>query len=151
MSTITEYPSRFTGRGAGMVAELFADKTAEDLAGQNCSKSFLGSKGVHIDPYGNVFSGLCSGIIVGNVNAEPLDRMWRRFDPERSEFFGTLFCESSHGLLGKAVELGYEAKTAYADKCHLCTDLRTFFFDKKTFSPIIGPADCYDRRLVEST
>ena len=151
MSAVRDYPSRFTGRGAGMVADLFADKTAGDLAGLNCSKSFLGSKGIHIDPYGNVFSGLCSGIIIGNVNSEPLDQMWRRFDPERSEFFGTLFCESSHGLLDKAVEMGYKAKTAYADKCHLCTDLRTFFFDKEAFSPIIGPSDCYGRQTQKST
>ena len=151
MSTITEHPSRFTGRGAGWLADLFADKTADDLAGQNCSKSFLRSKGVHIDPYGNVFSGLCSGIIVGNVNTEPLDRMWRRFDPSQAELFETLFAESSHGLLPRATEMGYEAKEAYADKCHLCTDLRTFFFDKNTFSPIIGPADCYNRRLVGNT
>ena len=151
MSAVRDYPSRFTGRAAGAVADLFANRAAEDLADQECSKSFLSAKGVHIDPYGNVFSGLCSGIIIGNVNAEPLDRMWRRFDPARDEVFGTLFAESSPGLLTRAVEMGYEAKDAYADKCHLCTDLRTFFFDKEVFSPIIGPADCYGRHIREST
>lgn len=149
VSTVADPSMRFTGRAGEELADLFADRSLEDLSGENCSKSFLGSKGVHIDPYGNVFSGLCSGIIVGNVNIMPLDEIWRGFDPSSAEFFGTVFAESPMGLLDDAIEMGYEPKPVYSGKCHLCTDLRSFFFDKGILRPIIGPADCYGRRSEE--
>ena len=140
---------RFTGRAGGELAELVADKTVEDIAENKRSCSFLGAKGVHIDPFGNVFSGLCSGMIIGNVNDKPLAEIWKNFDPERKEFFEILFKHSPAGLVNKAVEMGYHVKDAYAGKCHLCSDLRLFFFDNKQFRPIIGPSDCYGRRLQE--
>jgi MoaA/NifB/PqqE/SkfB family radical SAM enzyme len=136
----------FTGRAGGELAGFFADKSLSELLGGNCSRPLLGSKGVHIDPYGNVFNGRCSGMIVGNVNTKPLDEIWSGFDPSKDEFFETVFAKSSTGLLDKAMKLGYKPKPVYAGKCHLCTDLRSFFFDKGILRPIIGPADCYGKR-----
>ncbi len=64
---VNDYPCRFTGRAAGELAKLGASITTESLACMNCKTDFLAAKGVHIDPFGNIFSGTCSGIIVGNV------------------------------------------------------------------------------------
>ncbi|MCJ7777409.1 MAG: radical SAM protein, partial [Sedimentisphaerales bacterium] len=61
---INDYLCRFTGRAGGKLAELVASKPIETLALVNCKSEFLGAKGVHIDPFGNVFSGTCSGIII---------------------------------------------------------------------------------------
>ncbi|OHB80385.1 MAG: hypothetical protein A2Z25_17055 [Planctomycetes bacterium RBG_16_55_9] len=109
----------------------------------NCQSDFLGAKGVHIDPFGNVFSGTCSGIIVGNVNETPLEDIWRQFHPAQSEFINTLFHFGPFGLLDKAMKLGYRGPRIYADKCHLCTRLRQFFFNHGIENAIIGPAECY--------
>ena len=140
---------RFTGRAADELAELVADKTVEYIAKNSRRCLFLNPKGVHIDPYGNVFSGLCSGIIIGNVNERSLEDIWKNFDPEKNEFFDVLFKDSPAGLVNKAAEMGYHVKDAYAGKCHLCTDLRLFFFDNGQFRHIIGPSDCYGRRLQD--
>jgi len=108
-----------------------------------CRSNFLGAKGVHIDPYGNVFSSTCSGIIVGNVNQTPLEDIWKQFNPAQSELINTLFNSGPYGLLDKAEKLGYKREKNYASKCHLCTSIRLFFFDNSIEGSIIGPAECY--------
>ena len=83
INAIKDYPCRFTGRAGGKLAELVASKSVESLAAMNCKSDFLGAKGVHIDPFGNIFSGTCSGIIIGNVNQMSLEDLWKQFDPRR--------------------------------------------------------------------
>ncbi|MHC4206585.1 MAG: radical SAM protein [Planctomycetota bacterium] len=143
INAIKDYPCRFTGRAAGKLAELLASKSVENFAEMNCKSDFLGAKGVHIDPFGNVFSGTCSGIIVGNINQTPLEDIWKRFDPQRKDLIGTLIKKGPYGLLAEAEKQGYRRKESYAGKCHLCTSIRQFFCDNGLEKPIFGPAECY--------
>jgi len=138
-----DYPFRFTGRAAGHIADLLASKPASAFADQNCLAGFLGAKGVHIDPYGNVFSGTCSGIILGNINAVPLEDIWKQFHPEQNEFVRILCEKGPYGLLEQAKSLGYRELSAYAGKCHLCTHIRQFLFERGLMQPTLGPAECY--------
>ncbi|MEA3224746.1 MAG: radical SAM protein [Planctomycetota bacterium] len=108
-----------------------------------CHSDFLGAKGVHIDPFGNVFSGTCSGIILGNVSDTPLEEIWKQFDPAHDEFISTLFNSGPFGLLEKAEKHGYKREEVYASKCHLCTGIRQHLFDNGLCKSIIGPAECY--------
>jgi organic radical activating enzyme len=170
LRAIKDYPCRFTGRAAGKLAELVASTMLESKAtwsggglkaegfgaypersrrdGQSqhrdaCQTHFLAAKGVHIDPFGNVFSGTCSGIVVGNVNKTPLEDIWRQFHPAQNDFLKILFHFGPFGLLDRAMKLGYRGPRIYADKCHLCTRIRQFFFDHGLENSIMGPADCY--------
>ena len=143
LRAMKDYPCRFTGRAAGRLAELVASKPAEALAAMNCRSDFLGAKGVHIDPFGNVFSGTCSGIVVGNVSQTPLEDIWKQFHPARSELVNTLFNSGPAGLLAEAEKQGYKRAEFYTGKCHLCTCIRRFFFDSGLRTSEIGPADCY--------
>ncbi|MEN6578478.1 MAG: radical SAM protein [Phycisphaerales bacterium] len=138
-----EYPFRFTGRAAGHPAHLLATMPAGDLVHMNCLAGFLGAKGVHIDPHGNVFSGTCSGIILGNVNQTPLEEIWRTFQPAGDGPVGILCEKGPCGLLDEAKNLGFEELPAYASKCHLCTHARQFLFESGLWQPVLGPADCY--------
>lgn len=139
--SLENYPCRFTGRAGRRLAELVASKPIEQLASENCKSAFLGAKGVHIDPFGNVFSGTCSGIVLGNINEAPLEDIWTRFHPKNEEIIDTLFKAGPFGLLDKAVELGYKQAKAYADKCHLCTSIRQYLFDAG--ESVLGPKQCY--------
>ncbi len=143
--TVLEYPIRFTGRSAGQLADLLSRQTMDDLSKHRCLETFLSAKGVHIDPYGNVFSGLCSGIIVGNIHQKPLDRMWQDFDPHKHDVIGRLCSQGPYGLLNEAHQAGFVIRPHYAGKCHLCTRIRQFFFDIRRHLSIIGPEDCYER------
>jgi hypothetical protein len=135
-----DYPFRFTGRAAGHLAGLLASKPAEAFERMNCLVGFLGAKGVHIDPYGNVFSGTCSGIILGNIGQTPLEEIWRTFDPRGNGLVGILCERGPWGLLERAKSLGYKELSAYADKCHLCTHIRQFLFEHGQDVSVIGPA-----------
>jgi hypothetical protein len=139
-----DYPFRFNGRAAGHLAGLLASKPVGAFSRMNCIAGFLGAKGVHIDPYGNVFGGTCSGIILGNVRQTPLEEIWKAFHPAQIELVGTLCERGPFGLLEKAKALGYEELPAYADKCHLCTHIRQFLFKRGWDASVIGPADCYE-------
>ncbi|MCD4830905.1 MAG: 4Fe-4S cluster-binding domain-containing protein [Anaerohalosphaeraceae bacterium] len=143
IATLKKYPCRFTGRAGSDLAQQFADKRPEQLEDQNCKKNFLSAKGVHIDPFGNVFSGVCSGIIVGNINQKSLAQIWQDFNPTKMDFFCVLFNSGPVGLLQKAVKSGYRKRRLYVDKCHMCTDLTQFFFDNGLLRPIIGPVQYY--------
>lgn len=136
-------PFRFTGRAADRLGDLLASTLVDAFVDVSCMSDFLGAKGVHIDPYGNVFSGTCSGIVVGNLNDVPLNELWRQFDPCANTIVGTLCQKGPYGLLEKAGSLGYQPVGAYADKCHLCTHIRQFLLDCGEESICVGPRDCY--------
>jgi hypothetical protein len=153
-----DYPFRFTGRAAGHLAQLIiedglgmiekegSDSTVNhqsSIINHPCLADFLGAKGVHIDPYGNVFSGTCSGIVLGSIHRTPLEEIWKAFHPRQIEAIGILCEKGPCGLLERAKELGYEELPAYADKCHLCTHIRQFLFENHVEPSVIGPADCY--------
>ncbi len=143
IKAINDYRCRFTGRAGRELAELVARTPIEALALVNCKSDFLAAKGVHIDPFGNVFSSTCSGIIIGNVNKKPLEDIWKQFHPTKNDFINTLFSFGPAGLLDKATKLGYKAADIYASKCHLCTSIRQFYLDNGIEKPIIGPKECY--------
>jgi hypothetical protein len=153
IQAMKDYPCRFTGRAAGKLAEAVASKPAKSFASENCKSDFLGAKGVHIDPFGNVFSGTCSGIIVGNIKnviarsaatkQSSLEEIWKKFTPENNGLINSLFNHGPFGLLEKAENLGYKKLQAYAGKCHLCTSIRQFFFEKGIDKSTLGPTDCY--------
>ncbi len=143
VQSLREHPCRFTGRAAGHLAELVASKTIEQISRRDCSHSFLGAKGVHVDPLGNVFSGTCSGIIVGNVIREPLANIWKGFDPSRRQVIADLFGKGPAGLLDRPDAQDYRRLRRYAGKCHLCTDIRQHLFNSHVNREIIGPAECY--------
>ena len=143
MEAYRDYPFRFTGRAAGHLAGLLASRPIGALRGVNCMAGFLGAKGVHVDPYGNVFSGTCSAIILGNICQMPLQEIWKAFHPGQIELVRVLCERGPCGLLEKAKSLGYQALPAYADKCHLCTHIRQFLFETHVEPAVIGPVDCY--------
>ncbi|MHC4518040.1 MAG: radical SAM/SPASM domain-containing protein [Planctomycetota bacterium] len=141
--TFRDHPLRFAGRAADHLGSLLASRPIEAFADVNCRADFLGAKGVHIDPLGNVFSGTCSGIILGNIADTPLEEIWRQFTPQQEGLVGILCEKGPHGLLERAQSLGYTPLKAYAGKCHLCTHLRQFLVDRGVESQILGPPDCY--------
>ena len=146
VAAIKDYPCRFTGRAGGKLAELIASTSLEELKAANCKADFLGAKGIHIDPYGNVFSGTCSGIIIGNIIRTPLEDMWKQFSPEQNEIVDTLFNFGPAGLVDKFSNSGYRPNEAYADKCHLCTSIRQHLFNKGIGGEVFGPGDVYNRQ-----
>jgi len=143
IEAMKDYPCRFTGKAGGRLAELCAKETVEQISKSNCRDVFLSAKGVHVDPFGNVFSGTCSGIVVGNVTKLKLDEIWRNWQPGSDKVIEKLFYAGPVGLLDEAVKAGYKPAEKYASKCHLCTSIRQFFFSKGLYKSTISPMECY--------
>jgi organic radical activating enzyme len=138
------FPCRFNGRAACDLADVLSNKTIEEIARFNCTRTFLDAKGVHIDPHGNVFSSTCSGIIVGTVAKQPLDLIWQKFQPKIFPLVSTLTGSGPAGLLQSAQEHGdYIPRPFYASKCHLCSHIRQYFITHDMCSHVVGPSDCY--------
>jgi len=143
IAAIKDYPCRFTGRAGGKLAALLASKPLGVFELVNCKAAFLGAKGVHIDPFGNVFSGTCSGIIMGNLRENPLEEIWRSFPPPTNPLIQILLKKGPYGLIKEAQSNGYEPLELYADTCHLCSDIRKVFFQRGRHKKVIGPEPCY--------
>lgn len=142
---LTSDTCRYTGRAAEMLAKLAKQYPLERFGEENCRNTLLAAKGVHIDPDGNVFVGQCSGMILGNVHRTSLDILWRTWEPNQGDFWAVLYKKGPFGFLQEVCKKGFQPQNQYASKCHLCTDIRSFFFDKGLFSTIIGPCDCYGK------
>lgn len=134
---------RLTGKAAQIIAPLIADIPLSRIQKESCRNAILNARGIHIDPFGNVFCGQCSGIIIGNLHQKSLGTLWEQFDPPNLSFWSLLFESGPAALLPQAVSRGFQPAPLYGSKCHLCTDIRRFFFDKGSFLSIIGPEGCY--------
>ena len=145
LQAMKDYPCRLTGRAADNIANLKDLKPPEDFITKSCKNTFLGAKGVHIDPFGNVFSGTCSGIIVGNINKSPLEEIWQNFHPENDDIICTLFESGPYGLFDKFPSLQELKSKKFADKCHLCTSARQCLFENDIATETIGPPQCYQQ------
>ena len=145
-TTVAQRRERMVGRAAEELASLFPSRDYDSFAEVNCRGALLGAKHVHIDGAGNVFSGTCAGIIVGNPASEGpggFERLWRSFDFRKHPIYSILAAKGPVGLLRLAEPLGYRPLRGYADKCHLCYDIRRYLYQKGRYHQYLGPGVCY--------
>ncbi len=146
---------RLTGRAAEELASFFALKPARAFADNPCADRLLRSRHVHVDGSGRVCGGTCAGIVLARLtDAASVVAAWRRLAeafgrpgsrPEQDlEVAAILSARGPTGLLDRATVLGYDARPGgYADKCHLCWDVRRWLFEKGHFAGQLGPAGVY--------
>ncbi len=149
-AALTRHKDRLTGRAALRLAQYFARRPAEHFRGENCIEPVLKSRHVHIDGYGNVFPGVCSGIILGNAVQHGVEGVWQKLAAGWRDHpvVGAVVQGGSYELMRRAQTLGYrELAEGYANKCHLCTHVRQFLFDHGHWPEQVGPAECYANAL----
>jgi len=144
--TLKNRPERLLGRAAEELSTLLYSRNCDDFVDKSCFKEILAAKHVHIDGAGHVFSGTCMGIILGKLvgpQDDELVEFWRSFDYRLHPVWSILGRQGPMGLLALAEPLGYQRRTGYVDKCHLCYDLRQFLYKKGEFKGYLGPGNCY--------
>lgn len=146
-AALRHHPDRLTGRAAAQLSHLLPLHPAAHFRGQNCVGEVLHGRHVHIDPHGHIFPGVCSGIILDRVRpGRPVENAWDRLavDWPQRPVVGAVTQGGSYALMRRAQAFGYQERPAgYASKCHLCTDVRQFLFERGHWPDEVGPADCY--------
>ncbi|MFO0838218.1 MAG: radical SAM protein [Phycisphaerae bacterium] len=152
-TALERHRDRMTGRAALRLAPLLEQHDAEHFAGRRCVDEVLQSRHVHIDGHGNIFPGVCSGIILARATDRGVDEAWDDLSKHWREnpVVDAVVEGGSYELMRRAEGLGYRRLPGgYANKCHLCTDVRQFLFDHGLWRAAVGPAECYanerDRR-----
>lgn len=150
---LARHAERLTGRAADRLADLYPLHPPEHFAGQSCEREILSSEHVHVDGYGNIFAGVCAGIILGNATASGIEAVWDDLAANwrTHPVVGAVVAGGSYELMQRAREFGYAPRPeGYANKCHLCTHVRQYLFDHAVWRKAVGPGECYanerDRR-----
>lgn len=145
-AALARHKDRLTGRAAERLSPLLPRHPAEHFRHERCIREVLGSRHVHIDPYGNVFPGVCSGIILGNARERDVPDLWRDLaDNWRDHpIVEAVVNGGSYELMRRAERLSYRPRPdGYANKCHLCQHVRQFLVERGGWERWVGPRECY--------
>jgi MoaA/NifB/PqqE/SkfB family radical SAM enzyme len=135
---------RVVGRAARMLAPLVERHPKEAFVGDHCERKLLRKGSIHIDPQGNVFPPICAGIILGNARKQPLSRIHQTFELGEHPLVKTLAEAGPVPLLAEAVRRGFrEDPEGYASKCHMCFEVRRFFWERGIHRDEVGPEEIY--------
>jgi MoaA/NifB/PqqE/SkfB family radical SAM enzyme len=143
---LARHKDRLTGRAADRLAGLLPCYPPDHFSDQSCVKEVLQSRHVHIDPYGNVFPGVCNGIILGNALKQPPEKLWGALSTEwpAHPVVSAVVAGGSYELMQRAKAFGYrELESGYANKCHLCHHVRQYLHRRGIWPNAIGPMECY--------
>ena len=146
------HPPMLVGRAGEALSQYVPRRPVEKLAddplwhgtasGRGCSVELNAETmwEIHIDPYGNIQT--CCGIIVGNARRTPLPELMVRGFQNNSDIVRRVHEQGPFGLLELAVEKGYRPEDGYAQKCHLCWEVRKFL--RPSYPDVFGPAEIYE-------
>jgi hypothetical protein len=140
---LAAHPERMTGRAAARLARLLPRRPAGEFCEERCTESLEEAGHVHVDPAGWVFPGTCAGILLGRADERTgLDEVLAR---PAGKVRRVLAARGPWGLREElAAPFGYaDEPEGYADKCHLCTSVRTFLFRSGKFGAELGPREVY--------
>ncbi len=111
------------GRSSYHLSDYLPQSPIESFFGENCHYELIESRRGHFDNYGNIITGVCSGISVGD--AHDLENAYTNFDPDANPVIKLLITEGVGGLYKMASKkYGYKPQMYYSGKCHLCMDIR---------------------------
>jgi organic radical activating enzyme len=134
----------FTGRAADIFGDVFS--YGKGIPRTPCTNvpwwqdSAINSTELLIlEPGGWITKGC--GIAIGNVFKQDLVEMVRNYNAKNNSVFSVLMNNGPYGLAKEAEKFGYIIKSDYADKCHLCHEVRLVL--KKYYPEILQPDQHY--------
>lgn len=132
------------GRCGYRLGSYVSRRMLEQFAGLHCAAELLQSPHSHFDLYGNFIPGFCGGLTLGPWR-EHRDLQLSYVQKSLPQIVQILLEQGPHGLAQYAAErYGFAAdEDGYADKCHLCTDVRRHLRQRGSFSSL-QPDAFYD-------
>jgi len=129
------------GRALWAFQDQYAQKSAETITQDSTPCIELeNTSHFHFDLYENYIPGLCSGI---QIHAKD---MGAPLSPEKYPYLHVLYNRGIQGFYKIAAqEFGFIPKETYANKCHLCLDIRRYLTaEKELETNEFGPKDFYN-------
>lgn len=134
----------YTGRAADKLAGKVCQE--QGIPKQICGKVPWWNNGnldtldlLILDPKGYLSKGC--GILIENVKNINTKDFIKGYDVNKHPIFKTLITSGPFGLAKEAEKLGYTIKEDYADKCHLCYEVRQVLKDKYPQYLLLIPED----------
>jgi hypothetical protein len=136
---------RLTGRAGEILAQYLPLHPVESFSGKNCRETLMRGKHVHIFPQGQIFPGVCAGIVLGIAGEMAIPEIREKIKNDYSDrgVLGSLVRGGPMELLDIAKGFGFEPQNGYASKCHLCWKIRKYLANENLFSDEIGPEGMY--------
>jgi hypothetical protein len=131
------------GRAPLELGILYARHPASHFRGGNCAAELTSPHHGHVDLYGNVITGLCAGLSVGN--GRNLGALASGTDLTTRPVLRRLQ-EGGAGALADFASSGYgfrEDPEGYIAKCHLCLDVRRHLARSGAEFPELEPKGFY--------
>lgn len=127
------------GRAVEALRGCYTPCSAEKFRGQACRSQLLSTTHFHIDHNGDLFTGLCAGIVAGTV-----EDLHPRISAGTDPVFWRLCEEGPFGLMEMAMkEYGFRPRgNGYVSTCDLCFDVRRHLQAKGEFREL-RPAAFY--------
>ena len=129
------------GRAPQALRACYPLEPPEAFRHQICRRILESTAHFHIDPFGNLFTGLCPGIAPGQV-----DNLHPRITPEAFPAYWSLAEAGPYGLMQYARDAyGFEPDAAgYAGPCDLCQQVRGHLLRSAPEAhPELRPAEFY--------
>lgn len=136
------------GRAPLELGVLYARHPASHFSEGNCAAELTSPHHGHVDLYGNIITGLCAGLSVGN--GLDLAGLSAGTDLSDRPVLALLTAEGVGGLAEFATTRhGFvEDPDGYIAKCHLCLDIRRHLVRTGAAFPELQPKDFY--RVLDS-
>ena len=128
-----------SGRAVDALRHCYTAHPAEHYARRCCFADLSSTSHFHIDHYGNLFTGLCAGLVPATI-----DDLHPRITSATHPVFHRLAQDGPYGLMGLAQDRhGYqERERGYVSKCDLCLDVRRCLQQTGQY-PELRPASFY--------
>jgi hypothetical protein len=125
------------GRVVEALRNCYEAHPAEYFQGQSCEDEILNTTHFHIDPYGNLFTGLCPGLAAGTV-----EDLHPEITAASHPVTWTLAHSGPHGLMEMARgRFGYASRrSGYISRCDLCYDVRRHLHATGRFRELRPPS-----------
>jgi hypothetical protein len=120
------------GRTCTALRDCYKETPADSLRRHTCLRELTNTTHFHIDLYGQLFTGLCAGLVTANV-----DNLHPEITEQSHPIIWKLCTEGPYGLMQWAKdEYNYQPKDGYISKCDLCIDVRRCLHQTENFNEL---------------
>lgn len=136
------YPVTLYGRACKSLKEYCKIDTAIEFKGQNCAEHLLTENHFHIDPDGNLITGICPGISVAKV-----ENLHPEITKAQYPVFCTLVEDGPYGLLlwaQKQSSFKWDNRSTFVSRCDLCLQIRIALLRSGIHLKEIHPESYYE-------